>query len=100
METRIEESRRPGNCTLTLRVDVRECCLRAACVLPACCLRAVCVLPACVCLQIGTTKGTGGDVLILGEAAYCDEGFFSKTNNPSGLTVGAMAPPFIASNQT
>ena len=26
--------------------------------------------------QIGTTKGTGGDVLILEEAAYCDEGFF------------------------
>ena len=24
-------------------------------------------------LQIGTTKGTGGDVLILEEAAYCDE---------------------------
>ena len=24
--------------------------------------------------QIGTTKGTGGDVLILEEAAYCDEG--------------------------
>jgi hypothetical protein len=27
-------------------------------------------------VQIGTTKGTGGDVLILEEAAYCDEGFF------------------------
>jgi hypothetical protein len=26
--------------------------------------------------QIGTTKGTGGDVLVLEEAAYCDEGFF------------------------
>ena len=25
-------------------------------------------------MQIGTTKGTGGDVLILEEAAYCDEG--------------------------
>jgi hypothetical protein len=27
-------------------------------------------------VQIGTTKGTGGDVLILEEAAYCDESFF------------------------
>lgn len=30
--------------------------------------------------QIGTTKGTGGDVLVLEEAAYCDEGFFYGTS--------------------
>ena len=34
-------------------------------------------------IQIGTTKGTGGDVLILEEAAYCDEGFFYETVAPS-----------------
>ena len=34
-------------------------------------------------VQIGTTKGTGGDVLILEEAAYCDEGFFYVTGAPS-----------------
>jgi len=33
-------------------------------------------------VQIGTTKGTGGDVLILEEAAYCDEGFFYETVAP------------------
>ena len=33
-------------------------------------------------MQIGTTKGTGGDVLILEEAAYCDEGFFYETVAP------------------
>lgn len=38
-------------------------------------------------LQIGTTKGTGGDVLILEEAAYCDEGFFYETVAPI-LSVG------------
>jgi|TARA_B110000046_G_C12988140_1_gene396628 hypothetical protein len=37
--------------------------------------------------QIGTTKGTGGDVLILEEAAYCDEGFFYETVAPI-LSVG------------
>lgn len=31
--------------------------------------------------QIGTTKGTGGDVLILEEAAYCDEGEFYFTRH-------------------
>ena len=39
----------------------------------------VCILTKSLLLargQIGTTKGTGGDVLILEEAAYCDEGFF------------------------
>ncbi|NBX17948.1 MAG: hypothetical protein EBR09_11340 [Proteobacteria bacterium] len=30
----------------------------------------------CYVWQIGTTKGTGGDVLVLEEAAYCDESFF------------------------
>lgn len=38
-------------------------------------------------MQIGTTKGTGGDVLILEEAAYCDEGFFYETVAPI-LSVG------------
>lgn len=33
-------------------------------------------------LQIGTTKGTGGDVLILEEAAYCDPEFFYETLAP------------------
>jgi hypothetical protein len=32
--------------------------------------------------QIGTTKGTGGDVLILEEAAYVDPGFFYETVAP------------------
>jgi len=38
-------------------------------------------------LQIGTTKGTGGDCLILEEAAYCDEGFFYETVAPI-LSIG------------
>lgn len=33
-------------------------------------------------LQIGTTKGTGGDILILEEAAYCDPEFFYETMAP------------------
>jgi hypothetical protein len=41
-------------------------------------------------LQIGTTKGTGGDVLILEEAAYCDEGFFYETVAPI-LSVGTAS---------
>ena len=41
-------------------------------------------------LQIGTTKGTGGDVLILEEAAYCDEGFFYETVAPI-LSVGSAS---------
>jgi len=44
---------------------------------------------ACPC-QIGTTKGTGGDVLILEEAAYCDEGFFYETVAPI-LSVGSAS---------
>eukprot|EP00961_Rhodomonas_salina_P147732 1988539-Rhodomonas_salina.1 len=32
--------------------------------------------------HIGTTKGTGGDVLILEEAAYVDPGFFYETVAP------------------
>ena len=40
--------------------------------------------------QIGTTKGTGGDVLILEEAAYCDEGFFYETVAPI-LSVGSAS---------
>ena len=49
---------------------------------------------ACVRLwlawQIGTTKGTGGDVLILEEAAYCDEGFFYETVAPI-LSIGTAS---------
>jgi hypothetical protein len=40
--------------------------------------------------QIGTTKGTGGDVLILEEAAYCDEGFFYETVTPI-LSIGSAS---------
>ena len=32
--------------------------------------------------QISTTKGTGGDVIILEEAAYIDPGFFYETVAP------------------
>jgi hypothetical protein len=42
------------------------------------------------CWQIGTTKGTGGDVLILEEAAYCDEGFFYETVAPI-LSIGSAS---------
>lgn len=41
-------------------------------------------------MQIGTTKGTGGDVLVLEEAAYCDEGFFYETVAPI-LSVGSAS---------
>lgn len=41
-------------------------------------------------MQIGTTKGTGGDVLILEEAAYCDEGFFYETVAPI-LSIGSAS---------
>ena len=41
----------------------------------------------CCILQVATTKGTGGDCLILEEAAYCDEGFFYETVAPL-LSVG------------
>lgn len=34
------------------------------------------------CMQVDTTKGTGGDVLILEEAAYVDPGFFYETVAP------------------
>lgn len=30
----------------------------------------------------GTTKGTGGDIIILEEAAYVDQGFFYETVAP------------------
>lgn len=55
----------------------------------------VAVLARCrgadVCaVQIGTTKGTGGDVLILEEAAYCDEGFFYETVAPI-LSIGSAS---------
>jgi hypothetical protein len=42
--------------------------------------------PSCVC----ATKGTGGDVLILEEAAYCDEGFFYETVAPI-LSIGSAS---------
>ena len=32
--------------------------------------------------QVGTTKGTGGDIIILEEAAYVDPGFFYETVAP------------------
>lgn len=32
--------------------------------------------------QVATTKGTGGDCIILEEAAYCDPGFFYETVAP------------------
>jgi hypothetical protein len=41
-------------------------------------------------VQIGTTKGTGGDVLVLEEAAYCDEGFFYETVAPI-LSIGSAS---------
>ena len=41
-------------------------------------------------LQIGTTKGTGGDVVILEEAAYVEEGFFYETVAPL-LLVGVTS---------
>jgi hypothetical protein len=34
--------------------------------------------------QISTTKGTGGDVIILEEAAYIDPGFFYVSARPRG----------------
>ena len=33
-------------------------------------------------LQISTTKGTGGDIIILEEAAYIDPGFFYVSARP------------------
>ena len=38
----------------------------------------------------GTTKGTGGDVIILEEAAYVDQGFFYETVAPL-LLVGVTS---------
>jgi hypothetical protein len=35
-----------------------------------------------MCVQVSTTKGTGGDVIVLEEAAYCDPGFFYETVAP------------------
>ena len=53
-----------------------------------CCV--LCVWIDVVSVQIGTTKGTGGDVLILEEAAYCDEGFFYETVAPI-LSIGSAS---------
>ena len=47
-----------------------------------CAVCCVCGLTCGVSVQISTTKGTVGDVLILEEAAYCDEGFFYETVAP------------------
>jgi len=33
-------------------------------------------------VQISTTKGTGGDIIILEEAAYIDPGFFYVSARP------------------
>jgi hypothetical protein len=38
----------------------------------------------------GTTKGTGGDIIILEEAAYVDQGFFYETVAPL-LLVGVTS---------
>ena len=62
--------------------------MEKVCVLCAVC--AVCVWIDVVSVQIGTTKGTGGDVLILEEAAYCDEGFFYETVAPI-LSIGSAS---------
>ncbi|EKX32203.1 hypothetical protein GUITHDRAFT_121626 [Guillardia theta CCMP2712] len=40
--------------------------------------------------RIGTTKGTGGDCLILEEAAYCDSTFFYETVAPI-LSIGSTS---------
>ena len=52
--------------------------------------------------QIGTTKGTGGDVLILEEAAYCDPNFFYETLAPillidrtSLLAISTLTSEFV-----
>ncbi len=50
----------------------------------------MCVLIVRCGVQIGTTKGTGGDVLVLEEAAYCDEGFFYETVAPI-LSIGSAS---------
>jgi len=41
-------------------------------------------------LRAGTTKGTGGDIIILEEAAYVDQGFFYETVAPL-LLVGVTS---------
>ena len=43
----------------------------------------------CVWWQISTTKGTGGDVIILEEAAYVNPGFFYETVAPL-LSMGCV----------
>ena len=45
------------------------------------------------CWQVGTTKGTGGDIIILEEAAYVDPDFFYETVAPL-MTIGSTC--FIA----
>ena len=45
------------------------------------------MLIGCVSWQVGTTKGTGGDIIILEEAAYVDPGFFYETVAPL-MTIG------------
>jgi hypothetical protein len=43
-----------------------------------------------VVLSTGTTKGTGGDVIILEEAAYVEQNFFYETVAPL-LLVGVTS---------
>jgi len=40
--------------------------------------------------QVSTTKGTGGDVIILEEAAYVNPGFFYETVAPL-LSIGSVS---------
>ena len=58
------------------RQSIKHCSGESVCAV--CCV--LCVWIDVVSVQIGTTKGTGGDVLILEEAAYCDEGFFYEVS--------------------
>ena len=45
------------------------------------------MLIGCVSWQVGKTKGTGGDIIILEEAAYVDPSFFYETVAPL-MTIG------------
>jgi hypothetical protein len=67
-----------------------RCAGCAGCAALVCCAGVLrCALSVCA-WQIGTTKGTGGDVLVLEEAAYCDEGFFYETVAPI-LSIGSAS---------
>jgi len=49
--------------------------------LPCCCF-ATNYSPTSSRCEVDTTKGTGGDIIILEEAAYVDQGFFYETVAP------------------